>query len=227
MADQLPWWKLWTSVLTDDAMQALSLEDFARWCFLGVWLRQHGDGGSGVISRSSHALTRAWRSRNWTSVMVILQRLPNVSVEVLEVDPSGEPIALRVAMANWRKYQEESSTQRTRAWRERKRKGDGQQGVTGDGQPASHVTVQTRRDEIPLPPLSPIPGSTDRSTARSAQSPRPAKTYGRQSDGSYAVAGFMLNDCEAGQRGMCVKTEHWNDVPTPRQCAVHKAQHAS
>src|SRR5439155_17337972 len=132
MADQLRWWKLWTSALSDPDLEALSLEDFARWCRLGAWLRVHGEGGVALLSRPGRSLVEAWRSRTWKNTLAILSRLPGVSTEVLDKEPSKDPCRIRISVRNWRKYQEDSSVQRTRAWRERRAKGDGQPASRGD-----------------------------------------------------------------------------------------------
>jgi len=136
MADQRPWWKLWVSALSDDDLMALSLEDFARWAMLGAHLKLHGEGGSMTCSRPGQALAKLWRvsghalatastSPRWEACLAVARRLPGVVVEVITTSPDGLPESIRVSMKNWKKYQEDSSAERTKEWRRRQRERDG------------------------------------------------------------------------------------------------------
>lgn len=181
MGDQLRWWKLWTSALGDPSLEALTLEDWARWARLGALTTTHGDHGRYHACYPARALVATLRvgghegsSRHgsawcWKTLLATLRRLPGL---VVVEDGSGKSRSLTITWTNWRKYQEDSSTQRMRTWRANQRARDGQQASRGDGQhtvtsrdtcdglPASQVTVQTRRDET-VPSLKGSP-STDR-----------------------------------------------------------------
>ena len=150
MADQLRWWKLWTTALDDPDLANLSMEDCWRWAVLGALLRAHGEGGAATWRRPGHALAKAWRT-TWRRLPEIARRLPGVDVK-------ADDETITVSMRNWHKYQEDSSAQRTRSWRQRQAARDGQstvtQPVTSDGQRVSRETEQTRRDET-VPPLVP------------------------------------------------------------------------
>jgi hypothetical protein len=213
MADQLRWWKLWTTALDDPDLANLSMEDCWRWAALGVLLRAHGEGGTATWRRPGHALAKAWRT-TWRRLPKIARRLPGV-----EVTDTADTITIR--MRNWHKYQEDSSAQRTRAWRERRRNGDGWPTVTRDGQPSSRETEQTRRDET-VPPLVPV---------TSAVSARPTNGTGHGVDpvwGPLNARGFPVaayhRDCpDQTWSGLCVDATFPGPKPLhPRHCPAHQ-----
>ena len=218
MADQLRWWKLWVSVLTDENLANLPMDDCWRWAMLGVWLRVHGEGGS-AISRAPHeALASTFRLTSHGGsyggrqamarrVREILTRLPGVIVDEI-------PEGLRISMRNWRKYQEDSSVQRTQAWRDRQRQRDGQHSVTRDALPASHVTEQTRRDETKSP-LPPTGGLSLGSEPRSPEHP------------SFPAALFRRDCPDSRWRGHCVSTAYLDAHPEARTAGRYPARDAT
>ena len=235
MADQLRWWKLWETALSDEKLRALPMEDCWRWAVLGVWLRVHGDGGSGFSPTPHEALAdifrmvarggrRGAREQLAERVREILRRLPGVDV-------ADVPGGITVRMRHWHKYQEDSSATRTRAWRDRQRQRDGQQTVTPtvtrDGQPASRETEQTRRDETrsPLSPLSP---------PTQIRHDWPPGVDHRATDwlpGRWPYETFHHDCPERAWRGHCVRAEYADAHPgqhpvtmggRPKQCPKHR-----
>lgn len=232
MADQLRWWKLWTAALTDPDLEGLSLEDWARWARLGAFTTLHGDHGVCHATYPATALVESLRiggrggvSRHgqtwcWNALIKSLLQLPGIGVAV---QGDGAQRSATITWKNWRKYQEDSSAERTRRWREDKRLRDGQSAsrcddpetVTGrdgrDGQPASHVTVQ---------PGSPRPGNPIVPLASPSQ-PRPNGRPERPPDRPESYR----HDCpNRGWRGQCVDRRYlaahpdfttWSSMPDP------------
>ena len=59
MASQRPWMKLWTTALRDPDLEALTLEDWARWCRLALYTAAHGT--DGVLLFKGHLSTPSAR----------------------------------------------------------------------------------------------------------------------------------------------------------------------
>jgi hypothetical protein len=77
MADQGRWFKLWCSAATDPDLSNLSLEDFARWCLVGVYLKEHGDEGKVILRPPATALRRQLRLPSFTALVDAFRRFPN------------------------------------------------------------------------------------------------------------------------------------------------------
>lgn len=129
MADQRPWFKLWNSALSDSDLEALSLEDWARWARLGAYVKMHGEAGSIRLPFDGQSLRSVLRvspqlgsSRGWESLISTLRVLPGVEVQ-LAGDGKGQ--VATVSFRNWKKYQDDTSRERMRALRDRHRRGDG------------------------------------------------------------------------------------------------------
>lgn len=136
MADQGRWWKLWCSALSDPDLENLSLEDWARYCRFGAYVKEHGNNGVVMLSEPGTAVRNLFRLSSLTDVINTIRKFPNFTV-------TGETIAI-VTVSNWQKYQGDNSADRTRAWRQR-------------------VTPKKRREEIkkrttPLPPTATASG---------------------------------------------------------------------
>lgn len=168
MADQRPWWKLWVSALGDDDLESLTLENWARWARLGAHLKLHGEGGAMTCRRPGRALAKLWRTPRWESMLALARTLPGVFIEVVSTDPDGAPNTVRIGMKNWKKYQEDNSAERTRNYRNRKRRGDGVAPSQSDGNnrhtvPSGDGAQPSRCDDVeveveidtPNPRLSP------------------------------------------------------------------------
>ena len=226
MADQRPWWKLWVTALSDDDLEALTLEDWARWARLGAHLKAHGEGGAMTCRRPGRALAKLWRSPRWKSLLAIAQRLPGVSVEPIENGPAGTPDAVTIRMKNWKKYQEDSSTERTRKWRQKHAFGD--------------APTPSRRDaHQPSPRPSPERACDGRSDdveekRREIDSPPVTVTTPKPEDDP---TGLFNDDCPTPYlrwRGHCVNraflaahpdVKHYparNKEGTPKQCPHHR-----
>jgi hypothetical protein len=240
MADQGRWFKLWCSAATDPSLANLSLEDFARWCLFGLYLKEHGTDGMITVTPPARGLCERLRVQTYPAMLDVLRRFPNTILatgeltfphgrdRVPEVRGGDVVVALveggatrwctaggavvrgddlmrqpiTICWRKWRKYQADSNVGRRRS-------GAGGTGVeTWSGR-----QPKKRREEKrpPNPQASPPEGQ-----------PPERPSYGRQTDGSYRIHDGMFNDCPDGKAGLCVKTAHLGDVPTPKQCARHK-----
>ena len=183
MADQGRWFKLWVTAADDPDLSNLSLEDFARWCLFGLYMKSHGDDGSIALTAPSRALCERLRLPSFRALVDALRRFPNCilstgpitwphgidkapsirgdvvstggvrGVELLVSNKGGQGVSvtmvsvtadlkcIHVCWRNWRKYQRDSSVERTKKWRAKGR-GEGDAGSDG------HVTtLEERRGE--------------------------------------------------------------------------------
>ncbi|MCI0447846.1 hypothetical protein L0152_32105 [bacterium] len=112
MADQKRWWKMWTSILTDDAILSLPLDDRWRWVALGCYITEHGERGRLVISPKSHALAFIFCVSS-DEVLSVLKRLPNITVDSVKNSTNEEgknrDANICVTFVNWHKYQIDST----------------------------------------------------------------------------------------------------------------------
>lgn len=117
MADQGRWFKLWCSALNDAHLDALSLEDFGRWCKLGVYLKEQGTNGSVLIVSPAPGLCATMQVQNIEALKEALLRLPNVQIRRDDTSDECNRHTFTVSMHNWRKYQHDSSAGRMRKLR--------------------------------------------------------------------------------------------------------------
>ena len=129
-----PWLKLWTSLLTDPDFNTLDLPDQARWVRLFVYVGVHGAGGQLTLKGGVNLLSGLLRIKVGKQIHECLERLPNVRVDAATF-PAMETT---ITFSKWRKYQDDSSTERTRAWRSRRR--------SGDANASSPVTTNNRHN---------------------------------------------------------------------------------
>lgn len=121
MADQGVWFKLWLSADDDPDIGNLSLEDFARWCKLGMYIKKHGTGGAVDLKPPCIPLQQKFRVQSFDDVLHVISMFPNCAVTGV-TNPT-------VTWGNWHKYQGDNSVDRVRKFRQR-------------------VTAKKRRDEI-------------------------------------------------------------------------------
>jgi len=125
MGDAGRWWKLWTTAPTDEKLADLSLEDFARWCLFGIYLKTHGTQGTIVLSPPCKTLCDWFRVRDFAGVLSVIAQFPNCTVTGVTT--------VTVTSRNWSKYQGDFSGDRVRKYR-------------------AHVTAKKRREERRIPP---------------------------------------------------------------------------
>jgi hypothetical protein len=154
MADQLRWFKIWTSAPRDADLRALSLENFARWVLLGLYVREHGEKGRVVLRAPCRALTdmlrmslRAPLEHRWTHLIKTLRKFPNVQVD-------GDGATVTVTISNWAKYQDDTSWKRMQEYRLRQK----EERNANRNEDRNRSDAQTRRDET-VTPLIPPSGS--------------------------------------------------------------------
>lgn len=139
MADQGRWFKLWISALSDPALDNLSLEDFARWCRFGMFMKLHGTEGTIQIPPPAEGLCHALKVPDYSALISLLERMPSYNV-------TGVTNAT-VTCPNWPKYQGDFSGDRVKRFRER---------VT-----AKKRREEKRQEEKKQPPLVPHGGTSN------------------------------------------------------------------
>ncbi|MDP3768201.1 MAG: hypothetical protein Q8S13_09310, partial [Dehalococcoidia bacterium] len=65
MADQAPWYKLWSSATDDDDLDALDIADFGRWAKLGLHTKMHGRDGRIRIRQPARTLCAKLQVSDW------------------------------------------------------------------------------------------------------------------------------------------------------------------
>lgn len=124
MADQGKWFKLWCSSLHDEALENLSLEDWARWARLGAYIKEHGKDGKIRFSPPYRALLNLFRVPTFETANGVLQLFPNCTLgeRNLTVSPeTSTSVSLEVEFTNWHKFQGDFSSARVRKFRDKKR----------------------------------------------------------------------------------------------------------
>ncbi len=138
MADQGRWFKLWVTAPYDDTLANLSLEDFARWCLFGIYMKTHGTEGTVKLQAPGKAVKDLFRVESFEEVVRIIESFPNCHVQTQVLAAVTGVTGATVTWRNWLKYQGDNSAERVRAFRDR-------------------VTPKKRREEIrrEIPPLPP------------------------------------------------------------------------
>ena len=119
MADQGQWFKLWCSADDDPDLSALSLEDFARWVKLGMYIKRHGTSGTVTFRKSAEIQRQKFCVKTDADVISVLKRLPNCSFQEHENSTVTGVTILTVTFTNWHKYQGDNSLERVRRFRAR------------------------------------------------------------------------------------------------------------
>jgi hypothetical protein len=113
MSDQGRWWKLWVTAPYDPDLGSLSLENFARWCLFGVYLKVHGTDGIVRLSPPAFPVVSLLRVRTFDEVIGVLQEFPNCRVTPV----TNATVTYEIEWRNWRKYQGDFSGDRVRKHR--------------------------------------------------------------------------------------------------------------
>ena len=150
MADQGRWFKLWTTAPYDPKLADLSLEDFARWCLFGTYLKTHGENGSITIKAPGKSVKDLFRVETFEEVIKVLARFPNCDVEEVPIAVTITDRHIIVRWRNWHKYQVDSSSDRMVGWRQKQR-----EGVT-----SKKRREEKRGEEKRIPPIVPQGTST-------------------------------------------------------------------
>jgi hypothetical protein len=80
LADQKRWFKVWTSILLDPAMNSLELADVGRWVRLGALTAAVGESGSLAFQSGTSSLLTALGVTTLAEAKCVLARLPGVYV---------------------------------------------------------------------------------------------------------------------------------------------------
>ena len=117
MGDQGRWFKLWVTAPGDPHLGNFSLEDFARWCLFGIYMKVHGTNGIVTLQPPMTPLCRLFRFERYEDVISTIRKFPNCSVST----ETNSAVTFHVKWENWQKYQGDFSTDRVRKWRKEKR----------------------------------------------------------------------------------------------------------
>jgi hypothetical protein len=115
MGDQGRWFKLWVTAPGDPHLGNFSLEDFARWCLFGIYMKVHGTNGIVTLQPPISALQRMFQVQAAEDVIAIIKRFPNCNVTPV----TNSPVTLTVEWKNWQKYQGDYSSDRVARWRKK------------------------------------------------------------------------------------------------------------
>lgn len=106
MADQGSWFKLWIGADDDPDLGNFSLQDFARWCKFGLYLKKYGTSGTVQLTAPCRALQHKFELSSFDEIIDVIRRFPNCIVK------GGETI-VTVTWSNWHKYQADTSGKST------------------------------------------------------------------------------------------------------------------
>jgi hypothetical protein len=142
VADQKRWFKVWTSILLDPAMNSLELADVGRWVRLGALAAAVGDRGQLTFPAGGAGLLTTLSVPDLEAAKCALQRLPHVVFE------EGNRVngTFTVTFKNWRKYQEDSTVAKRVADLRSKRRGEERRG-------------EEKREPPTVPPLEAPPAN--------------------------------------------------------------------
>lgn len=149
MADQGRWFKLWVTAPYDPDLGSLSLEDFARWCLFGIYLKTHGTNGAVSLVEPALPVQQMFRVTSFSCVLDVLKRFPNCALHPV----TNSTVSYRVEWSNWAKYQGDFSTDRVKRHREKIRK------VKRSKKRGEEKRREKKRKEE-TPPSSPPAGGT-------------------------------------------------------------------
>jgi len=104
MADNLRWFKVWTTIASDPHFQEMSLEDMGRWIVLGALTAAHGVNGKLPVTPHATVLCRHMNCAK-EELKDVLKRLPNIQFEEGKTDYAIGTVTWK----NWHKYQRDST----------------------------------------------------------------------------------------------------------------------
>jgi hypothetical protein len=164
MADTRPWLKLWKSAYSDPGLTQLSLEDQARWFRLLLYVGLNGEDGSVLVRQHARGLLTVFWTTSQPRGSNVIARTPKILDRMPGVVWADEHAGLRVTFTKWAKYQEDTSADRTKQWRNRRQPSD-MKDVSRDTSPDRHTEPRgdgarsrSRRDSPHSPPETPTKG---------------------------------------------------------------------
>src|SRR5215475_11810965 len=105
MADQLRWFKVWTTILLDPGMASMELADLGRWVRLGALATAVGDVGSVEFTADADGLLATLKVDTLEDAKRALCRMPGVHFEEGKNRYGG----ITVTFKKWRFYQIDST----------------------------------------------------------------------------------------------------------------------
>lgn len=116
MSDQAKWLKLWESALTDAHLENLSLDNWARYIRLMLYVKCHGHLGTIKFPEPYRAIMNLFRVDSIEMIKAVLVTFPHVNYK-LDCVNGETSVTLNIHIQNWYKYQIDSSAHRVRKWR--------------------------------------------------------------------------------------------------------------
>lgn len=138
MADQGKWFKLHCGWDDDPHIDALSLEDQARWVKFGTYMKEHGTDGKVVLIEPARTLQNKFRVTAFDDVINLLKIFPNYDVGEKQNSTVTRVTSVTVTINNWYRYQGDFSRYRMRKFRSH---------VTAKKRGEEKRREETRRDE--------------------------------------------------------------------------------
>jgi hypothetical protein len=118
MADNGRWFKLWCSCAFDQDLDNLAIDDFGRWCKLGAYIKEHGRSGKIKLKSPSKTICSALQVSTYDDLINKLKILPNITVQNTCENETLACVSHFIEFDNWRKYQENLSTDRVHKFRQ-------------------------------------------------------------------------------------------------------------
>jgi hypothetical protein len=109
VSDQKKWFKVWSTILIDNAHTNLSLEDVGRWVRLGAMMVSVGEAGKLKITPPAKALLTAMEVTTIHAAKCAILRLPNVHISDTGEESKSDNVSFTVTFKNWHKYQVDST----------------------------------------------------------------------------------------------------------------------
>lgn len=148
MADQKRWFKVWTSIISDDDFdptRPAGLVGLGRFCILGAYTALHGE--NGVLQVMPDTLLRVTQAANLDELKRDIA-LKNVSFE----EGKNRYGKVTVTWSKWEKYQEDSThAERQKRYRARQRDGLRREEIRGEERRSEEKRIKDAEPASPAP----------------------------------------------------------------------------
>lgn len=208
MADQGKWFKLHVGWDDDPHISSLSLQDQARWCKFGTYMKEHGTEGAIVLVDPAKTLQHRFEVSGFDEVLNVLRMFPNYEIGEKHKRDGEGVTCVTVTIKNWNRYQGDFSRDRMRKLRHHvtaKKRGEEKRGD------------ENRREEIRRENVNTLPDAILKGSRKAFIPPTPeavaayAKEQGFQIDAvrfvnHYGAAGWMRGKTKITNWKLCANT---------------------